>query len=79
MDKYTMNKTMLRYERLLIEVTLGEEFPDYVEFANDKNVIVRQPVHYEWKPIQCKNCKMCGHTKDNCRKKASIKKVWRVV
>ena len=62
MDRYTVEKSMLRYARLLIDINLGDDSPNYIEFANDKDVLVRQPITYEWKPIQCTPCKMYGHT-----------------
>ncbi|KAJ8423094.1 hypothetical protein Cgig2_023476 [Carnegiea gigantea] len=79
MDKYTIEKTMLRFSRVMIDIPLGNDFLDYVEFANDHNVIVRQSVTYEWRPIKCTHYRMYGHMEDSCRKKTPAKKVWRVV
>ena len=33
------------------EVSLDGPYPDYVEFANDFNVAVRQKVKFEWMPV----------------------------
>ena len=38
MDRYTMEKSMLRYARLLRDINLEDDFLDYIEFANDKDV-----------------------------------------
>ncbi|KAJ8419310.1 LOW QUALITY PROTEIN: hypothetical protein Cgig2_009221 [Carnegiea gigantea] len=43
-DKYTKEKSMLRYARLLVEMQLEGQFLEYIEFANDKNVLIRQKV-----------------------------------
>ena len=40
-DRYTLGKSMLRYARLLIDIPLKDEFPEYIEFANDKDVLIR--------------------------------------
>ena len=40
-DKYTMEKTRLKYARPLIEIPVDDSFPGYIEFANDQEVVVR--------------------------------------
>ena len=53
-----------------------------VEFVNDQDVVVRVPVHYEWKPIKCTHCQMYGHLDSECRKQnlpPKTKQVWRPV
>ncbi|KAJ8424909.1 hypothetical protein Cgig2_001552 [Carnegiea gigantea] len=77
-DKHTKEKIMLRYARLLIEMPLDGKFPEYVEFANEKGVIIRQMVQYEWLPIKCAYCKMYRHSQEECRKKNPQRKEWRV-
>ena len=68
-DKYTKEKMMLRYARLLVEMPIDGNFPDYIEFANEKDVLIRQKVIYEWLPHKCAHCRMFGHTQESCRKK----------
>ncbi|KAJ8424552.1 hypothetical protein Cgig2_013816 [Carnegiea gigantea] len=68
-DQYTMERRMLKYARLLIDIPLDALFPDYVEV----------PVSYEWKPLKCTHCHMYGHLVDECRKKKKAKKVWQPV
>jgi len=58
---------------------LKDSFPEYVEFANEKGVLVRQPVIYEWQPFQCAHCLMYGHATDLCRKKPQPRQEWRPV
>ena len=68
-DKYTKDKTLLRYARLLIEISLDGSFPEYIEFANEKGVMIRQRVKHEWLPIKCSTYKMFGHNTEDCRKR----------
>lgn len=78
-DRYTMEKRYLQYARLLIDIPLDMEFPDYVEFVNEHDILIRVDIHYEWKPLKCAHCHMYGHLENECRKKdpASTKQVWR--
>ena len=46
-DKYANEKTMLRFSRLLIGVSLDSTFPEFIEFFNDNEVLIRQQVVYE--------------------------------
>ncbi|KAJ8419417.1 hypothetical protein Cgig2_003643 [Carnegiea gigantea] len=74
-----MERSQLRYARLLIDIPLADDFLKYIEFANDKNVLVRQQVLYEWKPIKCTHCKMYGRLEEGCRKKQRVRREWRPV
>ena len=78
-DKYTRDKSMLKYARVLIDIPLNGGFPDHIDFANDKGVMVRQAVAYEWQPIKCSHCSMFSHVVDQCRKKQPIRQEWRPV
>ena len=49
-DQHTKDKTYLQYTRLLIDIRLNQEFPDYIEFLKDHGVLILQPVTYEWRP-----------------------------
>ncbi|KAJ8420501.1 hypothetical protein Cgig2_019205 [Carnegiea gigantea] len=51
--------------------------PDYVEFVNDFNVVVRQKVKFEWMPVKCGHCQMLGHIEQECGKKGTTKMEWR--
>ncbi|KAJ8445790.1 LOW QUALITY PROTEIN: hypothetical protein Cgig2_027871 [Carnegiea gigantea] len=44
-------------------------FPEYVEFANEHGILIRQEVHYEWIPLKCNHCQMFGHDEEHCKKK----------
>ncbi|KAJ8426355.1 hypothetical protein Cgig2_021475 [Carnegiea gigantea] len=58
---------------------LGDNFPDFIDFVNEHNVVVRQKVKYEWKPTKCNYCKMFGHTGEECRKKPLPRAEWRPI
>ncbi|KAJ8427105.1 hypothetical protein Cgig2_029814 [Carnegiea gigantea] len=53
------------------------QFPDYIEFSNEEEVLIMQQVHYERKPIKYTYCKMFGHEEINCKKKGGIRTEWR--
>lgn len=78
-DKYTADKSRLSYARLLIDVPLDGSFPESVEFFNEKDVLIRQPVKFEWLRTKCSFCGMFGHLEQVCRKKSAPKKAWRRV
>jgi len=40
-DKYTTDKTRLNYARLLIDIPFNGEFPSFIDFVNDRDVVVR--------------------------------------
>ena len=63
----------------MIDVPLEGSFPEYMEFFNEKDVLIRQPVKFEWFPSKCNFCGMFGHSEEICRKKPPPKKVWRLV
>ena len=77
-DRITKEKTALKYACTLSEMKLNDSFPEYIDFISDEDVIVRQAVRYEWKPIKCDHCNMIGHEEAECRRKSSWKE-WRVV
>jgi len=41
-DKQTMDKTLLSYARLLIDIPLDGPFMDYVDYINDKGRVTTQ-------------------------------------
>jgi len=77
-DGFTKDKMMLRYARMRVEMSLEGQFPEFIEFPNEKRVLIRQMVHYKWLPIKCTYYKMFGHSLEDCRKKDPQRKEWRV-
>ncbi|KAJ8422876.1 hypothetical protein Cgig2_017057 [Carnegiea gigantea] len=78
-DQFTKSKSMIQYARMLIDVPIEGPFPDYVEFFNERGQLIRQQVHFEWKPTMCTYCHMQGHTNDVCRKKKVARQEWRPI
>jgi len=68
---------MLKYARLLVEIPLEGNFPYFIEFANEKDIIIRQEVVYEWEPVKYTHCKMFGHTTEDSRKLVTHRQEWR--
>ncbi|XP_074288442.1 uncharacterized protein LOC141613597 [Silene latifolia] len=81
-DTTTKEKEFLGYARFLVEVKVGMPLPDTVEFLDEKGVLQKQQVHYEWKPLVCARCHEIGHDEEMCRKAGGnkrptvVKKVW---
>jgi len=78
-DRYTKDKSMVKYARLMVEMPLEGNFPDYIEFVSERDVIIRQRIVNEWRPIKCTHCKMFGHTHEECRKKVNQRQEWRAI
>ncbi|XP_074293131.1 uncharacterized protein LOC141620062 [Silene latifolia] len=69
-DAATEDKTRLGYARLLVEVEIGQEFPDKLFFKDEKGAEVSILVEYEWKPTVSGSCWGIGHTREICKKKS---------
>ncbi|KAJ8436501.1 LOW QUALITY PROTEIN: hypothetical protein Cgig2_003199 [Carnegiea gigantea] len=70
---------MLKYARLLVEMSLEGPFLEYIDFINNNDILVRHEVTYEWLPIKCTHCRMLGHDVTMCSKKELTRKEWRRV
>ncbi|KAJ8432624.1 hypothetical protein Cgig2_033497 [Carnegiea gigantea] len=77
-DKYTQEKSKIRYARVLVDMQLDGHFPEFIEFFNEHDILISQQVHYEWVPVKCKFCGTYGHVEDVCKKKTITRKEWRV-
>ncbi|XP_074265618.1 uncharacterized protein LOC141588059 [Silene latifolia] len=73
-DSNTQLKTFLGYARVMVEVKVGDDLPDVIEFMDELDNKHRQIVHYEWKPTICTECKAMGHLSRDCRMKDKQKK-----
>ena len=74
MDKYTKERSMIRYARILIHMQLEGEFSDFVDFFNEHDILIRQQIQYEWLPIKCLCYGMYGHKEEVCKKKDGPRK-----
>ena len=57
-NRYTKDKSMLNYARILIEFPIEGSFPEYIEFFNEHGILLRQQIMYEWLPTKCSHCGM---------------------
>ncbi|XP_074278172.1 uncharacterized protein LOC141601769 [Silene latifolia] len=83
-DGPTMDKTRLGYARIMVEVDVGQEFPERLFFKDEKGMEICVPVEYEWRPDVCSVCHGIGHVSGACQKKIetkapAMKQVWRPV
>ncbi|KAJ8425413.1 hypothetical protein Cgig2_010252 [Carnegiea gigantea] len=72
-DRYTKEKTMLNFARMLIEVLIEGPFLKVVEFINDFGV------KFQWKPILCGYYHLYDHETDANMEKLGMRQEWRVV
>ncbi|XP_057251794.1 uncharacterized protein LOC125498534 [Beta vulgaris subsp. vulgaris] len=75
MDQATKEKEKLSFARVMVEVGINDELPDSIAFCNEHGNRMEQKVEYEWRPIQCTQCKGFGHELEACRNKGG-KKIW---
>ncbi|KAM6583735.1 hypothetical protein CsatB_010737 [Cannabis sativa] len=75
-DAITKERDKLTYPRVLIEVSMQQDFPDLIYFDNEHGNEVSVTDKYEWKPIVCKHCQGMGHTSEDCRRKEGKKQEW---
>ena len=78
-DRYTRDKSMIKYARVLVDMELEGSFPDTIEFFNEHEVLIRQEIKYAWMPTKCQCCGMFGHKEDQCRKKPGVRQEWKPV
>ncbi|KAJ8444596.1 hypothetical protein Cgig2_013875 [Carnegiea gigantea] len=73
-DKFTKDRQVIHYARLLVEMPIDGPFLNHIEFFNED-----EPVTYEWILTKCSHCAMMGHTEDVCKKKGVIRTEWRKI
>ncbi|XP_074300867.1 uncharacterized protein LOC141632200 [Silene latifolia] len=64
-DDATEQKTRLGFGRVMVELKLGQAFPNVIKFLDEKQQVMEVKVVYEWKPCVCTKCKRIGHEKEN--------------
>ncbi|XP_020271501.1 uncharacterized protein LOC109846665 [Asparagus officinalis] len=67
-DKLTANKQRLAYARVLVEVTMPADLPDFIILQGPDRKKFNQRVIYELKPKWCTQCKLVGHETKFCKK-----------
>ncbi|XP_074292926.1 uncharacterized protein LOC141619804 [Silene latifolia] len=67
-DAATEERTRLGYARVMVELMVDHELPAHIAFKDEKVLIIRVDIEYEWRPIKCKKCQGMGHEMEHCRK-----------
>ncbi|XP_030478184.1 uncharacterized protein LOC115695244 [Cannabis sativa] len=76
LDLVTRERERLSYARVMVEVMMDQNFPDFLEFENEFGSTTTVKLKYEWKPVACSHCSGFGHTADECRKHSNGKPQW---
>ena len=76
MEEHTRQRDKLMYPRLLIEVSMNQQFPNRISFLDEFDDEIDLEVHYEWLLVLCKNCSGLGHTTEKFRNKDKPKQDW---
>ncbi|XP_060969918.1 uncharacterized protein LOC133037111 [Cannabis sativa] len=79
-DNITKNRERLQYPRILVQVSLSQEFPSSISFTDEFNHDIDLEVKYEWIPLVCYHSAGIGHETNHCRTKEIVeekgKQVW---
>ncbi|XP_021857550.2 uncharacterized protein [Spinacia oleracea] len=73
-DHATICRDKLQFARVMGDVPLSQDLPDYIYFRDKNGVMVRVVIFYEWRPTRFTQCKMFGHLQAKCRQ--GMKRVW---
>ncbi|CAI8582996.1 unnamed protein product [Vicia faba] len=55
-NKATKLREKVNFPRVLVEVSIEKEFPDKIQFEDERNRIIEVMIGYEWKPEKCNHC-----------------------
>lgn len=67
-DRVIVMKELLSYVRVMVEMSIDNEFFEYISFENEWGVICYVLFRYEWKFIKCIKCGMYGYEEEVCKK-----------
>ena len=71
-DKNTIEKPMVNYDRVLIDVPIMDKGPKHIHFDDEKGIIQQQEILSKWEPMIYTDCKKYGHQTNLCKKKISV-------
>ena len=69
MDNLTTHRGRVTFARCLVEIDMAEELIHSVTLQMPEGGEHDQMIYYENLPRYCPQCKVMGHTKDNCKRK----------
>lgn len=75
-DDNTKHRDKMMYPRVLIEVSIEQEFPTTISFIDEFGSEVDLKIMYEWIPITCLHCSGMGHRSEDCKHKGPVKQTW---
>lgn len=67
-DAFTAQRELLKYARVLVELEIGAPLKSAIQFKFPDGSMYDQSVFYEWIPIHCPTCNLCGHKGEDCPK-----------
>ncbi|KAJ6287957.1 hypothetical protein OIU76_027738 [Salix suchowensis] len=68
-DMLIASMTRLSYARILVEINLAEDLPQFINFRLPNGVMHAQSIVYETLPkFSCSLCKVIGHLVESCSK-----------
>ncbi|XP_074288929.1 uncharacterized protein LOC141614072 [Silene latifolia] len=73
-DEATLHKKFLGFARIMIEVDIGQAFPETINFQDENGETQTLKIVYDWLPLSCRACKGLGHLAENCRKEKRTQK-----
>ncbi|XP_074306305.1 uncharacterized protein LOC141641547 [Silene latifolia] len=71
-DDRTLDKLLLGYAKVMVEVEVDQHFPDRIRFDDENGQEVTVLLEYDWLPITCQKCKGIGHSTNMCRGRAKV-------
>ncbi|XP_074297251.1 uncharacterized protein LOC141627956 [Silene latifolia] len=71
-DDCTLDKLLLGYAKVMVEVEVDQHFPDRIHFDDENGQEVTVLHEYDWLPITCQKCKGIGHSNNMCRGRAKV-------
>ena len=66
-DTATTNKARGIFAKVLIDMSIINDFPDELCYKNKHGELVTQPVTYDWKPLWCNKCEQLGRIEEHCK------------
>ncbi|XP_074292264.1 uncharacterized protein LOC141619139 [Silene latifolia] len=67
-DATTEERTSLGYARVMVELMVDQELPAQIAFNDEKGLIIRVDIEYEWRLVKFKKCQGMRHEMEHCRK-----------
>ncbi|XP_074306326.1 uncharacterized protein LOC141641568 [Silene latifolia] len=76
--KIPIRMKLFGFARIMVEVEIGQQFPNVIKFLDENGKTQTLKVRYDWLPLSCTTCKGMGHLAEQCRK-GTEKKVVRPI